>query len=650
MYHAMFPPHMIAHIIGQQQQQHQQQLSYSSDNRGGRYCYNISPFEQIELLRGLVALDMPPVRNNRGYGRGSHSPLMPPPNTLNYHAPTTINVKNCWNKNFSRQPRCATRQLSSPPRSIAADSDSGFSSRSPTPITQQGENTEDSADNSNNNTSVARDSNKGIKRLHDVHGGGCSSGQPQQTFYQQQKHQHHPHHYHLHSHHQHQQHQPPYYRSGNNGSYQNKRHYNNSGSSNSNHQRQQYTQALPLRHPMQQQQQQQQQQHHQQQQQQQQQQLQQSQRQSRRRFFLPFHSGGCGPPVFTAPDHFLAHAHLMQVAASPPPPRLTNGSQWDKLSQDIWDKFIENQQTEETYKKKMLLWKHLYIFIKEFPRYGLFLVGSTMSGFGSDKSDVDMCLIVRHTEIDQRNEAVRHLEQMLHYLRCCDFVERPELIQAKVPILKFRDTQCDFEVDLNCNNAVGIRNTHLLYCYSQMDWRVRPLVLIVKLWAHAHNINDAKNMTISSYSLVLMVIHFLQCGVAPSVLPCLHEIYQGKFSPHSDIHRINIHEELRPFHSDNVQTLGELFVEFLRYYVEFDFSQYAISVRVAGKIPIEECRHVRSYKNDPHQWKYLCIEEPFDLTNTARSVYDRDVFEKVKQVFQDSYEKLKKTRDIVSIF
>lgn len=42
-----------------------------------------------------------------------------------------------------------------------------------------------------------------------------------------------------------------------------------------------------------------------------------------------------------------------------------------------------------------------------------------------------------------------------------------ELIQAKVPILKFRDKKNNLEVDLNCNNAVGIRNTHLLHCYSQ---------------------------------------------------------------------------------------------------------------------------------------------------------------------------------------
>lgn len=64
---------------------------------------------------------------------------------------------------------------------------------------------------------------------------------------------------------------------------------------------------------------------------------------------------------------------------------------------------------------------------------------------------------------------------------------------------------------------------------SSVDWRVRPLVLVVKLWAKYHDINTAKNMTISSYSLALMVIHYLQCGVSPAVLPCLHTMYPGKF-------------------------------------------------------------------------------------------------------------------------
>lgn len=58
----------------------------------------------------------------------------------------------------------------------------------------------------------------------------------------------------------------------------------------------------------------------------------------------------------------------------------------------------------------------------------------------------------------------------------------------------------------------------------------------------------------------------------------------------------------------------------------------------------------RSVKNDIHQWKNLCIEEPFDLTNTARSVYDGEIFEKVKQIFVKSWQCLLDTMDLTSLF
>ena len=104
-----------------------------------------------------------------------------------------------------------------------------------------------------------------------------------------------------------------------------------------------------------------------------------------------------------------------------------------------------------------------------------------------------------------------------------------------------------------------------------MDWRLRPLALVVKLWAQNHHINNAKNMTISSYSLVLMVIHFLQYAINPPVLPCLHTMYPEKFQKILEINNIDMNEELEPFYSDNKQTLGELFVLFLEYYSNFEY-------------------------------------------------------------------------------
>jgi poly(A) RNA polymerase GLD2 len=193
-------------------------------------------------------------------------------------------------------------------------------------------------------------------------------------------------------------------------------------------------------------------------------------------------------------------------------------------------------------------------------------VGSTMSGFGSNTSDVDMCLVIRDTEVDQRMEAVGLLQALSQKLSTLPCIENVEMIYAKVPILKFRDTIRRLDVDLNCNNFVGIRNTHLLYAYAQMDWRLQPLVLIVKLWAQFHGINDAKMMTMSSYTLVLMVIHFLQHGLEEPVLMNLHKEYPEKFNNNVPILTLRIHEAMPPWESKNIMGLGELMIHFLEYY------------------------------------------------------------------------------------
>ncbi|XP_018323171.1 poly(A) RNA polymerase gld-2 homolog A-like isoform X2 [Agrilus planipennis] len=327
-----------------------------------------------------------------------------------------------------------------------------------------------------------------------------------------------------------------------------------------------------------------------------------------------------------------------------------SGSPWDELDQSIWETYHTRVQKKEKYIQKLQLWSKLYLHIGNLlDRFGLFMVGSTMSGLATDNSDIDMCLLVRTFSNDPRSDSVRYLDLIRSYLLQCDFVTSPEVIHAKVPILKFMDSEKRFEIDLNCNNSVGIRNTHLLHCYAHLDWRVQPLVIIVKLWAQVNHINDAKNMTISSYSLALMVIHYLQCGVTPPVIPCLHGLYPDKFSPDIEIHNIDVQEELPPFFSDNKQSLGELLVGFLHYYTFFDYDSYAISVRLGSYVPIDECRYARAPKNDPHQWKCLCIEEPFDLTNTARSVYDLETFKRIKRVFHSSYAKVIQTKRLESV-
>lgn len=73
-------------------------------------------------------------------------------------------------------------------------------------------------------------------------------------------------------------------------------------------------------------------------------------------------------------------------------------------------------------------------------------------------------------------------------------------------------------------------------------------------------------------------------------------------------------------------------------------------MRTGGVLLIEECKNARSPKNDPNHWLTLCIEEPFDLTNTARSAYDTTIFDSIKKVFFDSFCCLKEHKDLQALF
>ncbi|VVC98770.1 unnamed protein product [Leptidea sinapis] len=269
------------------------------------------------------------------------------------------------------------------------------------------------------------------------------------------------------------------------------------------------------------------------------------------------------------------------------------GSKWDSLSQDIWDKFVKSQQTEATFHKKMNLWKYLYITIKS--------------------SDMDLCLFVRAMSQEPRAHALSNLDFILPYIRAFD--PDAELIQAKVPILKFRDARNGVQVDLNCNNVVGIKNTNLLYCLSTS-------------------------------------------GTSPAILPRASDVMCG-------------HVRAGVRRSHNRASLGELFLSMLRYYADFpccsninksynegsqkineDFTYQPVEPRKesgAGRVGLlnssSDDTIDRTNQLEPQRASASFAEvaktgEPFDLSNTARSVYDPDTFEKIVVAFRDSYRRL----------
>ncbi|KHJ96069.1 PAP/25A associated domain protein [Oesophagostomum dentatum] len=337
-------------------------------------------------------------------------------------------------------------------------------------------------------------------------------------------------------------------------------------------------------------------------------------------------------------------------------------SEMDVLSEEIWHYHNSVTQSEKMLNRKLHLRDMLYYSIcPVFPMCGLYVVGSSLNGFGNNTSDMDLCLMITNKDLDQKTDAVVVLNMILSTLQQVEWVSHQKLILAKVPILriKFAAPFSDITVDLNANNSVAIKNTHLLCYYSSFDWRVRPLVSVVKEWAKRKGINDANRSSFTSYSLVLMVIHYLQCGTDPGVLPSLQQMFPRRFANKCDVRTLNITLPLdtpatTEWHYSDKSTLGELLIGFLDYYAnKFDYDRDAISVRLGKRIDravIARQRPNGGYQqngtNWRSQWRCICIEEPFTYSNTAHSIYDEMVFDAIKAAFREAHQELDSTRDL----
>uniref|UniRef100_A0A8C8E1U3 polynucleotide adenylyltransferase n=1 Tax=Oryzias sinensis TaxID=183150 RepID=A0A8C8E1U3_9TELE len=331
-------------------------------------------------------------------------------------------------------------------------------------------------------------------------------------------------------------------------------------------------------------------------------------------------------PALSCLDPFGPSRHISTPHQGQTVPKSFNSLQ---LSRQMVELFEACQQQSIDLERKEVFRARLQEDIQSiFSVARLYLTGSSMNGLGCRSSDADLCLVITGN--------VKFNLQFLAY------VEGTCLIRAKVPILKFKEKGSDLEFDLNINNTVGIRNTFLLRSYAHADPRVRPMILVVKKWACHHQINDASKGTLSSYTLVLMVLHYLQT-VRDPVLPSLQRDHPDCFSPCMEIDMVpEGSTHVPPYISRNQSSLGELLLGFLRYYAsEFSWDKRVISVREATAFP----------KTYAQEWrkKFICVEEPFERNNVARAVHEKLKFDAIKAQFVQSSMKLQARRDLNSI-
>ncbi|PSN54315.1 hypothetical protein C0J52_10699 [Blattella germanica] len=135
---------------------------------------------------------------------------------------------------------------------------------------------------------------------------------------------------------------------------------------------------------------------------------------------------------------------------------------------------------------------------------------------------------------------------------------------AKVPILKFNHRKTNLEGDISVYNTLGLTNTRMLYSYATCDRRAK----------------------------------IFEGETRPTVLFDKYDIYF-----YSDLSELR---KIWPGHGKNTKTVGELWIEFLKFYCEFDYNRYVISIKQKERI----LKFEKLWNS-----KFLAIEDPFDVSH-----------------------------------
>lgn len=177
------------------------------------------------------------------------------------------------------------------------------------------------------------------------------------------------------------------------------------------------------------------------------------------------------------------------------------------------------------------------------------------------------------------------------------------LDKASVPIIKLTDRESQVKVDISFNMQSGVEAAKLIKSFKRKYPVLEKLVLVLKQFLLQRDLNEVFTGGISSYSLILMCISFLQ-----------------------------LHPRQTECFMDN-PNLGVLLMEFLELYGrKFNYMKTGISVKQERYLPKEE---LQKDMVDGHRPSLLCIEDPLTPGNDiGRSSYGAL---QVKKAFMYAY-------------
>ncbi|CAD5208575.1 unnamed protein product [Bursaphelenchus xylophilus] len=216
-----------------------------------------------------------------------------------------------------------------------------------------------------------------------------------------------------------------------------------------------------------------------------------------------------------------------------------------------------------------------------FEGYSVAPYGGSHNGFGSRLSDMDVTLIspTFQKKLPKVTDVLKILE-MSENVAESGLAEVDNLEEKGVPLAKLIfEHGLRTEVDLTVQNFRGVINTKLLAIYSRIDNRAAQLLMTIKKWAKTNQLHGGALRRYNTYTLVILVINFLQKGVYPEILPVLHEMIPDLHCKLKDHSIEEIESQFKWDSSKQEMGLSELLVSFMSYYAMYDFCEWSVDIR-----------------------------------------------------------------------
>ncbi|XP_012288662.1 non-canonical poly(A) RNA polymerase PAPD5 isoform X1 [Orussus abietinus] len=266
------------------------------------------------------------------------------------------------------------------------------------------------------------------------------------------------------------------------------------------------------------------------------------------------------------------------------------------LHEEIEDFFTYMCPSNEEHNLRVRVVKRIEQVIYDlWPDSKVEVFGSFRTGLYLPTSDIDLVVIGMWT-----NLPLRTLERALLDQNIAEPCSIKVLDKASVPIVKLTDKETEIKVDISFNMSNGVKSAELIKSFKRRYPVLDKLVMVLKQFLLQRDLNEVFTGGISSYSLILMTISFLQ----------LH--------PRQNAHCSNAN-------------LGVLLIEFLELYGrKFNYVKTGIRVKDGGTYISKE--EVQRDMIDGHRPSLLCIEDPLTPGNdigrsSYGALYVKDAFD-----------------------